>query len=351
MRDGDKSPLLRELVPLLELNHTTLEGLKNSTVMIVGGGGFMGMWVAEAITALNEMFGFQTKVKIQTLSSDFLSKYASHLTSRTDVSVTLADCRRTVVPDDVQYIVYTATPTNPYLHQTEPTETSSVIVDGVRAVLESAEVLPDLRNILYVSSGSVYGSQPFDTEKLSEDSFQPIDSSVLSNCFAEALRFAESLCVGYRNEARLPIVMARGFAFLGPYQLPTIAWALHNFIADAMNGRPIRILGDGESVRSYLHGADASVWLLRLLAQGQSGGVYNVGSPHGIRLVDAADSVARYFNRKSEVTLLSQAAHLRKTRFVPDTSKIQREFGLSVSVDVERAIVQTIEWALNNKGA
>ena len=349
MENVANSPLRGDILPLLEKSHQGLAPLKNAHVYIVGGGGFMGLWLTEAITALNDEFGFASRITIQTLNDSFLSLHAPHLKSRRDVTVVCSDCRNTILPKATQFIFYCATPTNPHIQQTEPTETSSVVVDGLRSMFESARLLPDLRNILYVSSGMVYGAQPFEVERQAEDSFQPFDPSVLSNSCSESLRFAEAICSGYRNEARLPVVIARGFAFLGPYQLPTIAWALHNFIADAMQDRPIRILGDGESVRSYLYASDAAVWFLRLLVEGKSGSVYNVGSPDGIRLADAAELVSRRFNKKPSVNLLAQPAHLRKTRFVPDISKIHKEFGMAVSVNVERAIAETIDWMLSAK--
>jgi dTDP-glucose 4,6-dehydratase len=346
MNNVAKSPLRGCLLPVLEVCHPQLSELRNAHVFIVGGGGFIGLWLTEAIAALNDEFGFGSKVTIQTLNDVFLSTYAPHIKERQDVSVVCCDCRNTVIPESAQYILYCATPTNPLLQQTEPIENASVIVDGVRAMFESAVLLPDLRNILFVSSGMVYGSQPFEMERLEEESFQSFDPSVLCNSFAESLRFAEAICTAYRNEARLPVVTARSFAFLGPYQLPTIAWALHNFIADAIEGRSIRILGDGESVRSYLYGSDAAVWFLRLLVGGRSGSVYNVGSPEAIRLVDAAEIVARRFDQKPCVTMLAQPAHLRKTRFVPSVSRIQQEFDVSISVNVNDAIVKTIDWML-----
>lgn len=349
MNNSFDCPLRGDILPLLETCHQRLSHLRNAHVYIVGGGGFIGLWLTEAIVALNDEFGFGAKITIQTLNDSFLSAYAPHLKARSDVKIVCSDCRKTIVPETTQFIFYSATPTNPHLQQTEPTETASVIADGLRSMFDSAPLLPDLRNILYVSSGMVYGKQPFEMERRTEDSFDSFDPSVLSNSFSESLRFAEAICAGYRNEARLPVVIARGFAFVGPYQLPTIAWALHNFIADAMQDRPIRILGDGESVRSYLYASDAAVWFLRLLVEGKTGSVYNVGSPEGIRLADAAELVSRRFAKKAPVALLAQPSHLRKTRFVPEVSKIEKEMGVAVSVNVESAITKTIDWMLSTK--
>lgn len=341
-----------DLLSLLTACQQSLAPLRNTHVYIAGGGGFMGLWLAEAITALNDEFSFGSRITIQTLSDSFLSSYAPHIKARLDVAIVRADCRNVIVPEDAQYILYCATPTNSHIHQTEPTEVSSVIADGVRVMFDSAARLPDIRNILYVSSGNVYGSQPSGLVGLSEDSFQPCDPSVLSNAFMESVRFAESLCTSYRNEARLPVVIARGFAFVGPYQLPSITWALHNFIADALQNRAIRILGDGESVRSYLYASDAAVWFLRLLVEAQSGSVYNVGSPEVIRLLDVAKIVSSCFESRPSISVLEEPRHLRRTRFVPDVSRIQRELGVAVSVGVEEAISKTIQWmrSLNARG-
>ncbi len=340
--------LRQDLNPLLQSNLNNLSDLKNSHVTIVGGG-FVGLWVSEALITLNDVYNFNIKIHLQTLTGKNIKSWAQHLLHRSDFVFSQQDCRRSKLPEQSNYILHAATPVTPHLQQSQPILAATGIAEGTVSCFESARLLPELKNILYLSSGTVYGSQPFDVLKISENNFQSNDPSILSNVYSESKRFAEALCVSYRNEARLPIVIARPFALLGPYQQSTTPWALHSFIADALSARPIRILGDGESVRSYLYGADAAVWFLNLLSKGKSGSSYNIGNPQGLKLIEAAQIVSRFFDNKIEINLLAQGAHLKKTRFVPDTSKFQNEFEIHQMTSINESIFKTISWMKKNK--
>lgn len=326
-----------------------LATLKNSTVTI-SGAGFVGTWLTEAIDTLNAEFGFNTKVNLLSLTGNFIKTNASHLLQKENIRFTIQDCTRSSFDETTDFLAHCNSPLNPLLYQSHPILISSLISQGTRSFLDAASMLPRLRNILYLSSGTVYGPQVFESAGLKEDSFAASDCSQLSNVFAESKRFAESMCTAYRNEARLPIVIARPFAFLGPYQTSAIPWALHSFIDDALNGRPIRILGDGESVRSYMYGADAATWLLTLLASAQSGSIYNVGSPTPLTLNEIAQMVSRCFGNRIEITRLHQDAHLRKTKFLPSTSKIQESFNLKIQTETEVSLGKTIEWIQSTRG-
>jgi nucleoside-diphosphate-sugar epimerase len=349
MKSSTDHSLRQDLNPLLQDSVKKISDLKNSSVTIIGGG-FVGLWMSEALTALNDIYDFKIKIHLQTLTGKNIKSWAPHLLKRSDFNFIQQDGRRSKFSDSTQYIVHAAAPVTPHLQQSQPILAANSIAEGATSCFEAARLLPELKNILYLSSGTVYGTQPFEHERLSENDFQKNDPSVLSNVYSESKRFSEALCVSFRNEARLPVVIARPFALLGPYQLSTTPWALHSFIADALQGRPIRILGDGESVRSYLYGADAAVWLLNLLAAGKNGGVFNIGSPSSLKLIQAAQLVATKFENKVDVQLLAQGAHLKKTRFVPDTNKIQSEFGLLKLTSIEDAISKTVDWMRQNKG-
>ena len=139
----------------------------------------------------------------------------------------------------------------------------------------------------------------------------------------------------------------RPFSLMGPYQPLRGPWAVNNFIFDLINGISIKILGDGETVRSFLFGSDAAFWILKSVINAESGDIYNLGSPEGISLKELAQIVQDSFNVDREIIFCAGNRATHKTNImVPDTSLIQSKFSLKVTVPLEEAVEKTIKWYL-----
>jgi len=178
-----------------------------------------------------------------------------------------------------------------------------------------------------------------------ETAFSGINCASVQTIYAEAKRFGESICAAYRNLQRLPIVTARPFAFIGPYQHLDRPWAINNFIRDSLMGGPIRIQGDGETVRSYMYAADMAWWMLSILAKGTSGTSYNVGSPSGITLRTLAEKILQITGGSQPIQAnLSYDFSARRSIFVPDVNLAEKAFGLGLTMDIDTAIRRTIHW-------
>jgi dTDP-glucose 4,6-dehydratase len=104
----------------------------------------------------------------------------------------------------------------------------------------------DCRGFLLFSSGAVYGSHPA-LPHFSEDMMLGPDPSRARSAYAEAKRAAETVCA-IAAERGLPTRLARCFAFVGPHMPFDRHFAIGNFVADALEGRPITIKSDGSPV-------------------------------------------------------------------------------------------------------
>ena len=323
-----------------------LNPLKDSTLLITGGTGFIGTWLTETIAFLNDHHGYNTNILLlSSRANDFKNK-APHLALRDDVTLIQRDIRSLMdVREDINWIIHAAANPDNRLHSSDPKRTIEVIVNGTGSALELATRLPDLKKFMNISSGQVYGVQPWEMERILERSFGSLDCSSLTSVYPEAKRLAETMCTVYKNQQRLPITNARPFAFIGPYQLIDRPWAINNFIRDGLRGGPIRILGDGETIRSYMYPSDMAWWLLNILVHGKVGLSYNVGSPHGVTLQALAEKIAGKFSaRPTIVSRLSSDENLKRTKFVPDINLAQRTLGLNLKVDLDTAISRTIQW-------
>ena len=198
--------------------------------------------------------------------------------------------------------------------------------------------------MLNISSALVYGPQPLDLERIPEGHAGGPPSDAVSSVYAEAKRYSESLCAAARSQARIPTVNARPFAFIGPYQSIETPWAINNFIHDVLSGHPIRVLGDGKTVRSYMYASDMAFWYLRILTAATPGQSCNVGSPDAVTLEALAHLIAAQVSPRPEIRLQAAPRAVPISRLVPDVTFADAAFGLQSRVSLQQAIERTIEW-------
>ncbi|MCX5778229.1 MAG: NAD-dependent epimerase/dehydratase family protein [Elusimicrobia bacterium] len=337
--------LLKDCIEAIGNSPERFNALKNETVFISGGTGFVGTWIAEMLAYLNDHYAFNTKMILLSEHAFSFSSKAPHLATRKDVAIVEKDVRNLIeLPREVTYIIHAAANPDNRQHSSDPLKVMDVISRGTGAVLNAASRLPNIKNILNISSGLIYGPQPQDMECIPETAHGGPDCDSILSIYSEAKRYAETLCTAYRNQFKLPIVTVRPFAFIGPYQLLDKPWAINNFIRDSLLGGPIRILGDENTVRSYMYASDMAVWLLTILINGKPGQSYNVGSPNGISLKQLAECIASHFPATPEIVHVPVNKAALKSRFVPDVALAQKSLALTITVNINEAIKRTMMW-------
>lgn len=319
-----------------------LEKLKNQLVYITGGSGFIGTWLTEAITFLNDNFNFNTSLILVSRSVDPFKEKTPHLAARRDVSFISADVRNIFeMPGDVSYVIHAAATPDNRQHVSDPLGVMETITKGTSAVIDASVRLNSLKKILNISSGQIYGKQG-EIEAISEHYSGSIDCNTITSVYPEAKRYAETVCCAYWSLFKIPIVTARPFSFIGPYQRLDKPWAINNFIRDALRNKTIRIIGNGEPLRSYMYPSDMALWLLRILIDGKPAAAYNVGSPEGISLKDLAYKIKDASHAISDINI--QNMNDDRSRFLPDVTLSRETFDLNIKVTINEAVTRSIRW-------
>lgn len=322
-----------------------LAPLANSRLFITGGTGFLGTWLLELISVLNSRHGFNTQVTVFSRAATEFASRTKHLGSNKEFTFVDGDIRYlTELPRETDYIIHAAALTDRRLFASTPTAVGEVNAFGLSRLLRAAILIEELKKVLVVSSGLVYGPQALDVESIDESYSAGFSSANANAIYAESKRFAESMATSFISEAKLPIVMIRPFAFVGPYQSLQLPWAITDFIRDSLAGRPIKIMGDGSTVRSLMYASDYAFWTLAALVRGASRDVYNVGSPEPINLLALARMITLHFNPAPEIlTRVGQSGH-ETTRLVPCVTKAVKNLGVTQTVSLADAIKKTIAW-------
>lgn len=330
--DQDIAAVNRALAPLWP-------DLAGSRLFMTGGTGFIGRWMLEALLRS----GTPVDITLLTRNPAAFAAQAPHIAER---------CR--IVQGDIEtfafaegrftHVIHGATDASAALNASDPRRMFDTIVGGTRRVLDLA-VERGAQRLLFMSSGAVYGVQPWELSHVPEDWHGGPDVRDPKSAYGEGKRAAEALCAIYGKQFALDTVTARIFALLGPLLTLDIHFAAGNFIRDAMEGRTIRVQSAGTAVRSYLYAADLTIWMWTLLLAGERGSVYNLGSEEEVSIAELAQRTSDVLGGPGVEILGHPDPGWNPGRYVPSTAAIRRELGLSPTVGLDEAIRRT---ALSN---
>ena len=340
---------MRPRPPILEADQELLrarteplrEAARGGRFFVTGGTGFFGCWILEALVAANDEHGLGLSLTVLTRNREAFRARAPHLAMHPVVTLLPGDVRSFPISGErFEYVIHAAFDSS---RGPDAVETKETIVDGTARCLELAR-RARARRFLFVSSGAVYGKQPPEIVRVSEE--RADDPSLAGNrtLYGEAKHSAERVAVDAGRQSGFEVTIARGFAFVGPHLPLDGHFAIGNFIRDALSGGPIRVHGDGSPIRSYLYAADLAIWLLTILFRGSASRAYNVGSESEVTIGQLALLVAAAVNPTIQVEIAHPPSGAPAERYVPSTRQAREELGLAQTVDLTESIRRTAEW-------
>ena len=328
------------------LSHTeeVFKNLEGGHIFLTGGTGFIGCWLLESLRHANKRLALDIKVTALTRNPLAFSKKAPHLAANTNFNFISGDVCDFEYPSvEFSHVIHAATDASAQLNEENPIQMFNTVVEGTRHVLDfAADKKPE--KFLFLSSGAIYGQQPWELEKVPETWLGAPSCLDAIAAYAEGKRAAEMMCALYAKQKGLPITIARIFALLGPYLPLDSHFAAGNFIRDAMQGKSIVVQGNGLPCRSYLYASDLTVWLWHLLIRGQANKAYNVGSDEAVSIKQLAERTSTVLAKGDYQILGVNDGGWNLGRYVPDTRLINQELGLYKTVSLDDAIKRTALW-------
>lgn len=317
--------------------------LAGKRLFITGGTGFFGFWLLMAISCLNSTGANIIVTALSRNPQRFLERHPFFKQCKW-----LSFCHGDLVdysPPSGHFdlFIHGATDTSPSA-MASPVYLFQSMVKGTEHVLQHA-LSAKAQRVLIISSGAVYGEQPPNVDKISENEFYVGSSLNVNNVYGEGKRAMEMLGACYTHSYDIEIVTARCFAFLG-YSLPQHL-AIGQLISDALYADEITVKGDGKPVRSYLYAADLAVWLLAILLRGQNGSAYNVGSDAAVTIANVAQYIKDTLSPGKVIIVENGGDGIPQSRmsYVPDISKPCKELGVKVWTQLPESIKRHSEFS------
>jgi dTDP-glucose 4,6-dehydratase len=325
------------------------ENLRNKRIFLTGGTGFLGKWLLESFIYANDKLNLNSTTTVLSRNVEKFGNLYPHLFNGKGVKFIKGDIRNFNYPDDkFDYIIHAATDVSDKLNKEEPITILDTIIGGTKNILNFAKIA-EVKKILNISSGAIYGKQSSEMTHISEEYSGSPSPISMDSAYGEGKRIGELLCTIHSKQFGFESVSARCFAFVGPYLNLNIHYAIGNFIRDGLKGGPIVINGDGTPYRSYLYSSELAIWLWTILIKGKSCQVYNVGSDDAISISDLAKKISKILgNIEIIYTAKMNFALSSPNRYVASIDKVKKELNLKVNISLEEAIMKTIEYYKNN---
>jgi UDP-glucose 4-epimerase len=316
--------------------------------LITGGMGFVGSHLAEALLDRGNVV-----TVLDDLSTGRLTNVV-HLRGRAGFKSVVDTVTNPVVLDrlasESDVIFHLAAAVGVELIVQDPVHTVENNVMGTEAVLKAA--LRYRAKVLIASTSEVYG-------KGSRVPFAEDDDVVLGATrhsrwsYAASKMIDEFLALAYHSQKGLPTVIFRLFNTIGPKQSGQYGMVVPRFAQAALRGETLRIYGDGNQSRCFLHVNDAVRAIIALADCDEAvGRVFNVGSTEEVTILELAERVL-------ELTGTPSADNGGKLTFIPydkaygpgfedmrrrlpDTSRIQALVGWKPEYSLDQILEDVI---------
>ena len=254
----------------------------NTTVLITGASGFLPAYLVETLLFINSKNN-NANIKIIGLvrNLDKAKKRFANYLDNSFLEFLVQDVISDIKVDSkIDYVIHAASQASPKYFGLDPVGTITANVIGTNNLLKLAYE-KSVKKFLYFSSSEVYGQVPAELLPIKESDYGYIDPCNVRSCYSEGKRAGETICISWKSQFQVPIVIVRPFHTYGPGMELNDGRVYADFISNIINNQNIEMKSDGSSIRAFCYIKDATEAFFRVLLYGETGEAYNVGNDLG----------------------------------------------------------------------
>lgn len=317
--------------------------IRNATVLITGGAGFIG-------TALCRRLVEHNRVRIlDNLRRNALAE--AGLDRHPNVELIVGDVRDmeavTRAIDGMQYIVHMASIAGVDTVRKNPVTTMEVSLEGTLNALRAAHRQGGIQRFIDFSTSEVFGTYAYRVREADVTSLGAVGEARWT--YAVSKLATEHLAHNYYVQYRLPTCAIRPFNIYGPGQVGE--GAVHAFAVRALKNEPVLIHNAGDQIRSWCYIDDivdgVELCLSRPEAVGES---FNIGNPRStVTIYQLARLVIDAAQSQSEIQFVPWE-HADVELRVPDVRKAEQRLGYRPKVELDVGLKRTLDWYRQKMG-
>lgn len=306
---------------------------KRKTILVTGGGGFIGSHLCERLLADG---------------NDVVCVDNFYTGSKNNIRHLLDSPSFELIRHDVTFPLYIevdaiynlACPASPVHYQNNPIHTTKTCVTGAINMLGIAKRLNI--PVLQASTSEVYGN-PLEHPQ-TEEYWGNVNCIGIRSCYDEGKRCAETLFFDYRRQLDVAIKVVRIFNTYGPRMLPYDGRVVSNFIVQALQGKDITIYGSGNQTRSFCYVADLVEGLVSMMNTPKDvTGPINLGNPGEFTMLQLAEMIIELTNSKSKM-IFEELPQDDPTQRKPNISKAKEILKWQPEVQLREGLSKTIDY-------
>jgi dTDP-glucose 4,6-dehydratase len=231
-------------------------------------------------------------------------------------------------------------------------------IDGTFTLLQAARQYYDSLaseertkfRFLHVSTDEVYGTLTPEAPAFHEETPYAPNSP-----YAASKASSDHLVRAWVHTYGLPAIITNCSNNYGPYQFPEKLIPL--MIANALQGKPLPVYGDGQQIRDWLYVLDHCRALRAVLERGRVGETYNVGGGNQRSNLEVVTTVCQLLDELVPESKFRPHLQLVKyvtdrpghdRRYAIDARKLEGELGWRAQESFETGLRKTVEWYLAN---
>jgi dTDP-glucose 4,6-dehydratase len=230
----------------------------------------------------------------------------------------------------------------------DPTPFARTNALGAQQILEASRQT-DVRRHVHVSTIEVYGEQDEDTPYFTEES--PLNAKTP---YSAAKAAGDLLVRSYmQTYDDMEIFITHCANNYGPYQFPEKLIPLS--LINVLQGKKIRLYGDGEHSRDWLHVLDHCRAIDLVLHQAPAGvkdgrlPIYDISARCEVSNKVIAELLLRFLGKKYDEWVeyvTDRPNHDR--RYLIEPKRIETELGFAPQIDFEQGMEETVKWYVDH---
>jgi len=316
------------------------EKLYNSTVLITGASGFLASYLVETLLHLNDKKNININIIALARNKEKISTRFQRYRNRSDLKFLIQDVcdPLKLKKEKIDVIIHAASNASPEFYDLDPVGTLSANILGTRNLLELAKK-NNVKNFLFFSSGGVYGKIENKKLPVTEIDYGYLDPLEKGSCYGESKRMAETMCVSWARQFKIPIKIVRPGYVYGPGFNLNDKRVFPMFIMNIIKNKDLAV-HTNQATRPFCYIADATAAFFTVLLKAKNCEAYNVSAGEERSILELAELlmnmekqtkskiIKTFDDKETKSSVIRSAFSIEKIRSLGWTPKTSFEEGV-----------------------